>query len=571
VSEAATKSRIYVDPRECTSEEWREVRQHEFEKLCKHGAIETVRPTKEQLEGAVIIPLREVDEIKDYGRRKKARFATRGDLERRWRQTRGLEDVDASSPTATPEEDRAVQHLAACRNWPMVGFDIPEAYTQQDPKLWERRLKERGVVRAFYRPPKSLLEGLGQHPSTLWIAHKALYGVDDAGLLWYKTMKADFATSDVGGTRCESCQTSPCIFRWIEKESGKVLGACSMVVDDGKLTGSEEFVGKVIIWLGEKYGIAGDKFEYNTFENCGIRFRREEAVVVASQSHCSNGAEVKPDPPYDERMEDIRPEDTTRIRSTNGSIAWKAMRTRPELCFGVSDVASYVTEAQGVTRVNKAWKRAQTERELRFVPIPGKQVMYAYSDAAWANMRGFASQGGYAIFMAEESDQDKVVANLVSWKSQRIRRVCRSTFAAECLQAVATRDAMSWVHPLFEFTMGESIPLYLILDANSLVEAIKAENPGMTEKRLRLDVLSLHNGLERGEYRVTWTDSACQYADELTKLVADDKSLLVEFVASNRLRKSDKVIGYRKQAAPTDAQVQLLRLLDCGLMSDVAG
>ena len=144
VSEAATKSRIYVDPRECTSEEWREVRQHEFEKLCKHGAIETVRPTKEQLEGAVIIPVREVEEIKDYGRRKKARFATRGDLERRWRQTRGLEDVDASSPTATPEEDRAVQHLAACRNWPMVGFDIPEAYTQQDPKLWERRLKERG-------------------------------------------------------------------------------------------------------------------------------------------------------------------------------------------------------------------------------------------------------------------------------------------------------------------------------------------------------------------------------------------------------------------------------------------
>ena len=70
---------------------------------------------------------------------------------------------------------------------------------------------------------------------------------------------------------------------------------------------------------------------------------------------------------------------------------------------------------------------------------------------------------------------------------------------------------------------------------------------------------------------MTWTDSACQYADELTKLVADDKSLLVEFVASNRLRKSDKVVGYRKQAAPTDAQVQLLRLLDCGLMSDVAG
>ena len=84
-AEAEHKARIYVDPRECTSEEWKQARRYEFEKLIKHGAIETVIPTKEMLEKAVVIPIREVDEIKDYGKRKKARFATRGDFERKWR------------------------------------------------------------------------------------------------------------------------------------------------------------------------------------------------------------------------------------------------------------------------------------------------------------------------------------------------------------------------------------------------------------------------------------------------------------------------------------------------------
>ena len=345
-----------------------------------------------------------------------------------------------------------------------------------------------------------------------------------------------------------------------------------MIVDDGKITGTESFMAKAKTWLSSKYGIAEDKFQQDVFENCGVRYKRDGPTVIVSQSHCSNGVEIKPDPPYSDRTEEIKPEDTTRIRSVNGSIAWKAMRTRPELCFGVSDVASYIAEAQGISKANKQWKRAQVERDLKFVSLEDRQTMFAYSDASWANMKGFSSQGGYTIFMVgEKRTGEGRVANLVSWRSQRIRRVCRSTFAAECLQAVATHDAVSWIHPLFEFVQGEAIPLVMVLDASSLVEAIRAESPQVTEKRLRLDVLSLHNATARGEFKVEWTDSSCQYADEMTKLVPDDKSLLVEFVKGNILIQSEKAIGYRKQAAPTEAQVQLLRLLECGLVSTVYG
>ena len=61
-----------------------------------------------------------------------------------------------------------------------------------------------------------------------------------------------------------------------------------------------------------------------------------------------------------------------------------------------------------------------------------KAVMIGFSDASFANMPRHGSQAGYMILVAESSCVSRAAkAAVVSWNSHRIKRVVKSTLAAE--------------------------------------------------------------------------------------------------------------------------------------------
>ena len=60
-----------------------------------------------------------------------------------------------------------------------------------------------------------------------------------------------------------------------------------------------------------------------------------------------------------------------------------------------------------------------------------------YVDAAFGNLADGGSQGGYLVFLADQHNN----CNLISWQSKRLKRIVRSTLAAETLAMCEGVDA----------------------------------------------------------------------------------------------------------------------------------
>ena len=75
-----------------------------------------------------------------------------------------------------------------------------------------------------------------------------------------------------------------------------------------------------------------------------------------------------------------------------------------------------------------------------------------HSDASYANLPCGGSQGGYIIFVCD----DMGVCAPISWASKKVKRVARSTLAAEALCAVDALDAAYLIGSIYRETMSET-------------------------------------------------------------------------------------------------------------------
>jgi hypothetical protein len=76
--------------------------------------------------------------------------------------------------------------------------------------------------------------------------------------------------------------------------------------------------------------------------------------------------------------------------------------------------------------------------------------------------------------------------------------VCRSSSASEVLSAVEDYDATMWLLALWKEISGQDLDALLVTDSASLQQ--KAASTVLpTEKRLRIDMALLGQGLRRGE------------------------------------------------------------------------
>ena len=103
------------------------------------------------------------------------------------------------------------------------------------------------------------------------------------------------------------------------------------------------------------------------------------------------------------------------------------------------------------------------------------------ADAAFVNHEDRGSQGGYLIFLVDENSK----FNLISWQSKRIKRVIRSSLAAETLalsdsvdHAIYLSVLLKELYPKFK---TNDIPIEIVTDNKSLRDAIHSKK-FVTEK-----------------------------------------------------------------------------------------
>ena len=148
-------------------------------------------------------------------------------------------------------------------------------------------------------------------------------------------------------------------------------------------------------------------------------------------------------------------------------------------------------------------------------------AVVTFTDASFANLPNAGSQGGFISLLVDKNGFYCPVA----WQSRKIRRVVKSTIAAECLAAVEAAEITLYIATVLIEILQSSTPIEtcVLCDNRNLVNSVHSST-NLEDKRLLIDVSIIRDMLERKELtQFMWVPTEHQLANSLTKQGASSK------------------------------------------------
>jgi hypothetical protein len=243
-----------------------------------------------------------------------------------------------------------------------------------------------------------------------------------------------------------------------------------------------------------------------------------------------------------------------------GALQWLVTQTKLDCNVDVNLIQSEIVTATVGTLLaaNKILRKMrQTEVKLITKKIDGEIQFLCWSDASWANRKNFSSTGGYLIGIGGKdiSEGARGHVSIVSWSSNKLRRVARSSLAAE-LQALANaEDELHLVRASWAELNGEpfeaaradeivkTVPGIVIIDAKSIYDTLTSRNQPLQlqEKRTALELLAYLKNTQKNGTETRWVHGGANLGDGLTKLGAG--AMLREFIVTGTWA----LVQYQKQ------------------------
>lgn len=158
--------------------------------------------------------------------------------------------------------------------------------------------------------------------------------------------------------------------------------------------------------------------------------------------------------------------------------------------------------------------------------------IYVYSDASHKIRSQEISQGGFVIFIADDSG----TCNIVKWQSKKLSRVCVSTLGAETCAMLDAVETAYFVKVLLQDMIQPEKPIDVInlCDNKSVVSNLETSNT-VSDYRIRVDICRVRQMLGNGELKkVQWVGTEFQLADCLTK-AGNNGGNLLQAIRSNTL------------------------------------
>jgi hypothetical protein len=194
----------------------------------------------------------------------------------------------------------------------------------------------------------------------------------------------------------------------------------------------------------------------------------------------------------------LPPQSMTEYRSVVGTIGSASSEFRPDLAWETSSLSGQFVPPTilDAKRANAALQYAQKNRFI-LKYRRGVENLTMFHDGSLGNLDDGKSQGGRIACLKNKNGH--LVASWIFWESRTIKRVCRSSSASKVLSAVEGYDATMWLLALWKETSGQDLNALLVTDSE--IQQQKAVSTALpTEKRLRIDMALLRQGLRRGEY-----------------------------------------------------------------------
>ena len=151
-----------------------------------------------------------------------------------------------------------------------------------------------------------------------------------------------------------------------------------------------------------------------------------------------------------------------------GKLQWLQLQSRPDLSYEVnraaqSSSAPTVADARALNAISLKAQRS-SETTLRcpsgVINVSSAQLV-TYGDASFANVEGSKSQCGVIVFLTHEPRRfwhgEFQLGHLVYWTSSTIKRVVRSTLAAEAYSVSEAVEEAQWLRSVLA-EMWPSVP-----------------------------------------------------------------------------------------------------------------
>jgi len=321
-------------------------------------------------------------------------------------------------------------------------------------------------------------------------------------------------------------------------------------VDDLKGGARRSDAENFLQFLESKFGKC--KAEYVKFTHTGVEHeQRPEGILCHQWSYIDTlkplelsglKGNVEDSSLVDQKIQEA-------FSSLLGGVAW-TMLTRAESAVYVQALQRHGSAPRYVDcrRLNVVVRYMKRHKVgLWYKKFNGKVRMLGFTDSAFKTQEeegsGLALRGLAVLIGPEITSGDtatipgvETVAHLVDWVSRKLKRVVRSTFAAELnalIDAIETLLLLQLIYHQIYCGTTESAdellvkmedgglypPIDLMIDARSVLDAIAAaEVCTPAEASLRLHLIAVRDRLSRGLLRsISWTDTRDMIADALTK------------------------------------------------------
>ena len=337
----------------------------------------------------------------------------------------------------------------------------------------------------YLRPPAEA------NTRNLWLLKKPVYGLKMASRKWYERVCKELLNMDVTKSRYD-----PALFYW--HHDGEIQGVLAGHVDDFFWAGSEKFRRKVIGKICETFKISAS-LKYN-FPFLGLQLTQSSDGITVDQFAYMNDLKYMVLDDMDDKTRLLNSEETAQLQTVIGQLSWLANQTRPDIAFDVCQLSAWKKKAtvKQVIHANKTIKKIKSSDVFLKYPnikdIENAKIL-VYSDASFNNLPNGGSQGAHMILI---SDSDQQCAP-IHWQSKKIKRVVKSTLAAECLALQNAVDHAFYLKNVVSDMLGVDMEIHCRTDNQSVVDSVYSSTNVKEDKRLVLDVCSLKEMLERKE------------------------------------------------------------------------